>query len=84
MREVDPTWEPPRSITSTIEGEIAHHEAVARAAESRLAEIRRDAIPGFNPAWGVNRLTRELHEQGYAFDRAARGDGLIYRNSTGD
>ena len=81
-RELDPNWQVPRSVTDgTIEGTIAHQEAVVRAAEARLAEITRDALPGTNPSWGVNRLRSELNERGYVLDRPADGRGLIYRNA---
>ncbi len=39
-REWDPAWKEPQSFRATIDGEIAHYEAVARAAEVRLLEIR--------------------------------------------
>jgi hypothetical protein len=58
---------------------------VRDAANARLAEITRDAVPGTNPAWGVNRLTKELYDRGFRFSREADGDGLIYENpQTGD
>jgi hypothetical protein len=42
-RELDPNWQAPRSFTSrdNIEGQIAHYEAVARAAQARYGEITR-------------------------------------------
>ena len=63
VRELDPKWEPPQSFLSresNIEPRIQHQETMLRAAEARLAEITRDAIPGTNPSWGVNRLRKEL------------------------
>lgn len=84
LRELDPDWRAPQSLTATIEGETAHWEAVARSAEARLGHILRDAIPGSNPSWGVNRLTKELYDQGYVLRGPARGAGLVYHNpSTG-
>ena len=83
-RELDPNWRQPESAfpRGSIEGTIAHHEAVARAAEARLAEITRDALPGASPSWGVNRLRGELSERGFSLQRPARGDGLIFENPT--
>jgi HK97 family phage portal protein len=83
VRELDPEWREPQSAFSrdSIEGQIRHEEAVARAAEARLAEILRDAIPNTNPSWGVNRLRSELSEQGYIHSRPARrGRGYILEN----
>lgn len=80
LRELDPEWKEPHSFTSSIEGEIRHQETTAEAAERRLAEILQDAIPGTNPSWGVNRLRKELNEQGYLFEKSTRGPGYLYRN----
>jgi HK97 family phage portal protein len=82
-RELDPTWRPPDSVSApgNIEGTIGHFETVARAAEARLAEITRDALPGANPSWGVNRLRAELNERGFTLQGPARGNGLIFQNS---
>jgi hypothetical protein len=43
-------------------------------------------IPGTNPDWGVNRLTKELHARGYQFEGpTSSGGGRIYRNpATGE
>jgi hypothetical protein len=82
LRELEPTWEGPQSASETIEGRIAHQEATAAAAEARLAEILRDAIPNTNPSWGMNRLTKELYERGFVLKEPARGEGLICRNET--
>jgi hypothetical protein len=69
----------------TIEGEIEHLESVARQARERYDDLTRDAIPGFNPAWGGPRFTKELHNQGYTLKSRARGKGLIYENlATGE
>ena len=87
LRELEPTWNGPQSLTDpdSIEGRIAHLEATAEAAEARLAEILRDAIPNTNPSWGVNRLVKELHEQGYVLDKPTRSPGLLYINpATGE
>ena len=80
LREIDPEWREPTSAWETVEGEIAHHEAVAAAAEARLGEITRDAIPGTNPSWGVNRLRKELGDRGFVFEGPTRGQGLILAN----
>jgi hypothetical protein len=59
--------------------------ARADAANTRLAEITRDAIPNTNPSWGVNRLRKELGDQGYLLAKPARGAGIILENpSTGE
>lgn len=42
----DPTWRPPSSVTSTLEGEIAHQEAVAAAAGAHHAWLVRGGIGG--------------------------------------
>ena len=85
LRELEPTWNGPESVSNTIEGQIAHQEATARAAEARLAEILRDAIPGTNPSWGVNRLRRELYDRGFRLVRTTDSPGHWYRNeSTGE
>ena len=80
LRELDPTWKEPQSASETIEGRIAHHEATARAAEARLAEILRDAIPNTNPSWGVNRLVKELHERGFILERPTDSPGRQFTN----
>ena len=80
VRELDPAWRDPISITGGVEGEIAHREAVARAAEQRYNEIVKDAIPGANPSWGVNRLRKELYDNGFYFERPTDSSGYLYRN----
>ena len=40
-RRLDPNWRPPTSLTSTIEGEIAHQLAVLRQAEQFVLSRRR-------------------------------------------
>lgn len=82
VRELDPAWREPESAfpRDSIEGQIRHEEAVARAAEARRAEILRDAIPDTNPSWGVNRLRRELNDQGYIFTGRTRSPGFVYEN----
>ena len=89
VRELDPEWREPQSAfpRGSIEGQIRHEEAVARAAEARLAEILRDAIPNANPSWGVNRLRSELSDQGYILrGPATRGGsrGMMLENQAGD
>jgi HK97 family phage portal protein len=80
-QELDPTWREPDSVSAPgIEGAIARQEGAARAAEARIADITRDAVPGTNPSWGVNRLTKELYDQGYQLLRPASGNGTIYEN----
>ena len=80
LRELEPTWQGPQSVSETIEGRIAHLEATARAAEARLAEILRDAIPDTNPSWGVNRLVKELHERGFILERPTDSPGRQFIN----
>ena len=46
VQEIDPTWRGPESVSSSIEGRIAHQENMARAAEERIAEINRDGLGG--------------------------------------
>ena len=68
-----------------VENRIAHQEATAEAAEGRLAEILRDAIPDTNPSWGVNRLRKELNDRGYVFKETTDSPGFLYENtSTGE
>ena len=83
LRELEPTWVEPQSLIDpeSIEGRIAHQEATAEAAEARLAEILRNAIPNTNPSWGVNRLTKELHERGFVLVRPTESPGLLFTNS---
>ncbi|MEQ1613896.1 MAG: hypothetical protein ABL904_14210 [Hyphomicrobiaceae bacterium] len=80
-QELDPTWRPPTGLYETAEGEIRHFENVANAARARLAEITRDAIPNTNPSWGVNRLTKELYENGYRLRETTRAPGFFYENA---
>jgi len=87
LRELEPTWEGPQSVSEldSIEGQTRHQEATAEAAESRLAEILRDAIPNTNPSWGINRLRKELNEQGYVFKESTDAPGWLYENpATGE
>ena len=83
-RELDPNWQPPQSVTTldSIAGQIAHQHSVAVAAEARLAEITRDAIPSTNPSWGVNRLRKELGDLGYVYSGpTTRSPGSYFANS---
>ena len=82
VRTLDPKWRGPTSAYNDIEGEIRHLESVAQAAEARYLQITRDAIPGVNPAWGVNRLRQELNERGYYFEHTTRAPGWRYVNPT--
>jgi hypothetical protein len=84
LRELEPTWQAPQSFVSpdSVEGRIAHREATARAAEARLAEILRDAIPNTNPSWGINRLRKELNDQGYVFLKPTRDPGSSIATTT--
>ena len=86
VREIDPSWRPTPSVYESAEGAIAARQAEFREAQSRLVELLRDAIPGTNPSWGVNRLTKELHDKGFQLVGPARKPtGLIYINpSTGE
>jgi hypothetical protein len=82
LRELEPDWQGPQSLTDPegIEGRIAHQEATAEAAEGRLADILRNAIPDTNPSWGVNRLTKELYDRGYFLETPTDSPGLLYKN----
>ena len=87
LQELDPTWRRPESVTNptSIEGAIAHQEAIARAAEARLSEILRDAIPGTNPSWGKNRLMKELYDRGFRIEGRTLAPGTFYSNpNTGE
>lgn len=44
VQRLDPRWNPPPQVTSTIEGEIAANEARLQQAEARLAELHRAGI----------------------------------------
>ena len=46
--ELDPTWRGPTSVTDGIEGQIAHQEAMAEAANARYSEIMRGGYGGNN------------------------------------
>jgi len=87
IRELDPTWQRPQSLTSrdSIEGAIRHQEAIAQSAEARLAEKVRDAIPNTNPSWGASRLRKELSTQGFLLEKPTDSPGLMFTNpSTGE
>ncbi len=88
VRELDPNWRTPPSLRSeeNVAGLIAHYEAIAQAARARYAEITRDAIPGTNPSWGINRLRKELGDMGYNYiGPATRSPGFqFYNPRTGD
>lgn len=80
LREIDPTWRPPPGLYETAEGQIRHYEDVAQQAEARYTWITRDALPGANPAWGVNRLQSELYNRGFYFQRLTDAPGVLYQN----
>jgi len=80
VRELDPNWRPTPSLAETVEGEIRAREGEAEEAEARYREIVRDAIPGANPSWGVNRLRKELNDRGYQFVEPTDSPGYLYRN----
>lgn len=83
LRRLEPSWrQPPGVYGRDIEGRIAHLETLRRDADTRYAAITRDAVPGTNPAWGLDRLRSELHDRGFYYERPARGDGWIYTNPT--
>jgi hypothetical protein len=39
VRELDPNWQPPQSVSATIQGRIADQQARAEAARARIAEL---------------------------------------------
>ncbi len=80
LRELDRDWRPTQNLLdpSNVESHIRAYEAEARAARDRYADILRDAIPGTNPTWGVNRLRKELNQQGYLFKEATDSPGWLY------
>lgn len=82
-RKLDPNWKPRPSATSRdIGGAIARFRAEKQEAEAYFREISRDAVPGFNPLWGVNRLRKELYRQGFRLRaKSKRGIGHIYENN---
>ena len=87
VRDLDPDWRatPSLSEPQTVAGALSTYRTLAAEAEARLAVILRDAIPGANPSWGINRLRKELYDMGYVLRGPARGKGMIYENpSTGD
>ncbi len=80
VREIDPNWRPSPSAYESAEGAIRAREAEAAEALVRFETLRGDAIPKTNPSWGVNRLRKELNDQGYIFEKPTRSPGLLYRN----
>jgi hypothetical protein len=85
VRRLDPTWRPQPSAhpnPPNIEGRIRENESIAAAAEARLAELLRGAIPGFNPVWGFNRLRSELYAAGFRLERATDAPGFLYTHPT--
>lgn len=82
LREIDPEWERKPRIRpmDDIEAEIAYQQALREGAEARRGEILRDAIPWANPAWGVNRLRKELNDHGFIFQRLTGSPGWLYEN----
>jgi hypothetical protein len=90
LRQIDPQWRAPQSFTRPsreegVETTIRRTEGVAQAAEARLQELLRDAIPGTNPTWGVSRLRKELYDRGFVFSRETRAPGSLYQNpATGE
>jgi HK97 family phage portal protein len=83
VREIDPNWRPSAQAYESIEGAISAREAEAREAETRFQELRRDAVPNTNASWGVNRLRKELNNQGYRFVEPTDAEGYLYRNDAG-
>lgn len=83
LRQLDPTWREPQSAfpRGDVEGNIRHQEMVRDAARARLAGITRDALPGANPTWGVNRLTKELYDRGFRLSEPTNAPGLFYENA---
>ena len=83
VREIEPNWRPRPGVSETVEGEISAREREEREAVDRLAELTRDSVPNTNPSWGVNRLRKELNDQGYRFERPTDSEGYLYRNEQG-
>ncbi|MBU6338321.1 MAG: hypothetical protein KGR19_11010, partial [Acidobacteria bacterium] len=91
LRQLDPEWRAPQSFTRPsrdegVETTIRRTEDLAAAAEARLQELLRDAIPGTNPLWGVNRLREELLKRGFEYRGPARDSpGQLFENpATGE
>jgi len=80
VRRFDPDWRPQPSFVETAEGAIGRAEGEARAAEARMQELFRDAVPNTRPDWGFSRLTRELREQGYIFKGPTDSPGQLLSN----
>jgi hypothetical protein len=80
VRRFDPEWRPEPSFVQTAEGAISRAEGEARAAEARLQELFRDAVPNTRPDWGFNRLTRGLREQGFSFKEPTDSLGQLFVN----
>lgn len=80
VQRFDPEWRPEPSFVQSAEGAIKRAEGEARAAESRMQELFRDAVPNSRPDWGFNRLTRELREQGYTLKGATDSPGQLLIN----
>ncbi len=83
VREIDPNWRPAPQAYESVEGAISAREAEAREAEARFEELRRDAVPNTSASWGVNRLRKELNDQGYRFVEPTDAEGYLYRNDAG-
>ena len=86
LRELEPTWQGPQSVIRDDRRPHRPSGGDGTAAEARLAEILRDAVPDTNPSWGVNRLVKELHERGFILERPTRSPGrhlLIQRPANG-
>lgn len=89
VREVDPTWRPEPSLTSSVEGEIAARQSEAREAETRLRDLQSgrfgdnggSALRSRLPAnWHGNAFAKPVHRllslhHGHAGHRGPSGDG---------
>ena len=82
VQELDPTWRPTPQVydPNSIEGSIAAQEAIANEAEARLADLQAGAIPGTRSDWGVNRLGKELRDNGYLFKEPTDSPGQLLEN----
>lgn len=84
VRQLDPSWHPRQSVTAgTVEGAIRQVEAELEEAQARWTELTRDAVPNTNPLWGVNRLRKELSDQGYRYKEPTDAPGYFFENDSG-
>lgn len=76
VKEVDPIWRGPASVTSTVEGRLIHLQEVVAAAEARIAELQRKGIgPG---PFAVEWLPARGPERNFRMWERNEGDRMGY------